>query len=225
LSRKELDAFENTLRHDFYSVMTNLCKINLERCECFVKEDKDRIFAAVRSLPGGLDAFNNAVMKLIREWVNKAAKQMVLHVSVGKETKTELDDLVSTALLLTEQGDYVSAKVLYERALRGYEKLFGLEHARTLNTLHLIGNYHRDIGEFAEADSIYSRVLSGLEKLGDPSRYLALYNIGILRREQGRKDDAVSLLTQGRDGLVSVFGPDSYYSKDAEKALAEITST
>ena len=143
----------------------------------------------------------------------------------GLEHASTLDTVSNFGLLLAEQGDYVGAKALYERALRGYEKIFGLEHASTLNTLHLIGNYHRDIGEFAEADSIYSRVLVGLEKLGDPYQYLALYNIGILRREQGRKDDAVSLLTQGRDGLVSVFGPDSYYSKDAEKALAEITST
>jgi hypothetical protein len=69
--------------------MMNLCKINLERCECYLPEDKYRIFEVVRSLPDGLDAFNIEVMNLLREWVFKAAKQMVVHVSVGGRDRSQ----------------------------------------------------------------------------------------------------------------------------------------
>jgi hypothetical protein len=101
--------------------------------------------------------------------------------------------------------------------LRGLEKIFLLEHADTLSTLHPLGNYHRDIGEFAEADSIYVRFLAGLEKIADPCRFLALY------RSQGLIDEALPLLTQGLDGLVDVFGPENNHSKDGERKLYTIS--
>jgi hypothetical protein len=37
------------------------------------------------------------------------------------------------AILLKYQGDYSGAKVLYERALKGYEKVLGADHADTLS--------------------------------------------------------------------------------------------
>jgi hypothetical protein len=38
---------------------------------------------------------------------------MVVSTSAGEETLAELGDLVTTAHLLAQQGDYIGAKVLY----------------------------------------------------------------------------------------------------------------
>jgi hypothetical protein len=121
------------LRRDYAGINRDLCRINVERSECYLKTDQDRIFAVVRSMPGGTDAFNNAVMILIRDWMAAAAKKMIDGVSAGDETAAQLDDLMRTADLLSDQGDYPGAKVLYERALKGREKVLGPDHADTLS--------------------------------------------------------------------------------------------
>ena len=57
LSRKEVAAFQVTLRHDYESIMKSLCQIDLEKCTTYNPEDLRRIFEAVRSR-GGFYSFN-----------------------------------------------------------------------------------------------------------------------------------------------------------------------
>ena len=89
----------------------------------------------------------------------------------------------------------------------------------------MIGNFHRDTGNLEEAERIYSQVLSGLERIADPYRFLAQYNIGLLRMKQERKEEAKVLLTDARDGLLSVFGPENQYTKDAERELTSLAGS
>jgi hypothetical protein len=58
LSRKELASFQHTLRTDFDKIVASLCKIDLEKCDSFLKEDKEKIFTVVRSMEGGFHSFN-----------------------------------------------------------------------------------------------------------------------------------------------------------------------
>ena len=54
-------------------------------------------------------------------------------------SEDELDDLMNTAFVLSDQGKLDEAKPMYERALAAFERTLGKDHAYTLRTR---GNYN-----------------------------------------------------------------------------------
>ncbi|KAL9591387.1 MAG: hypothetical protein Q9179_007775, partial [Wetmoreana sp. 5 TL-2023] len=58
------------------------------------------------------------------------------------------------------QGKMAEAEEMYMRALRGYEKAWGLEHTSTLGTVNNLGLLYADQGKMAEAEEMYIRVLA-----------------------------------------------------------------
>ena len=57
------------------------------------------------------------------------------------------------------------------RALQETEKVKGLEHTSTLNTLSKLGNLYTDQGKIAEAEEMYIRALVGHAKALGPKPY------------------------------------------------------
>jgi tetratricopeptide (TPR) repeat protein len=53
---------------------------------------------------------------------------------------------------------------MYQRALQGKEKAWGLEHTSTLNTVNNLGVLYKDLGRLNEAEKMYQRALQGYEK-------------------------------------------------------------
>ena len=53
---------------------------------------------------------------------------------------------------------------MYLRTLAGYEKVWGLEHTSTLDTVNNLGNIHRRRGKIKEADAMYLRALAGYKE-------------------------------------------------------------
>ena len=58
----------------------------------------------------------------------------------------------------------VEAEEMYVRALRGYEKAWGVEHTSTLRTVNNLGNLYADQGKMVEAEEMYVRALRGYER-------------------------------------------------------------
>jgi tetratricopeptide (TPR) repeat protein len=54
---------------------------------------------------------------------------------------------------------------MYQRALRGYEKVWGLEHTSTLDTVNNLGILYASQGKLIEAEQMYQRALQGYEKV------------------------------------------------------------
>ena len=54
---------------------------------------------------------------------------------------------------------------MYERALDGREKAWGLEHTSTLDTVNNLGNLYNERGRYKEAEAMYKRALKGYEEL------------------------------------------------------------
>ena len=55
------------------------------------------------------------------------------------------------------------AERIYERALVGHEKAFGVDHPTTLDTVNKLGLLYIDQGRLADAEGMYERALSGRE--------------------------------------------------------------
>ena len=57
-----------------------------------------------------------------------------------------------------DQGKHNEAEKMYQRALQGHEKAWGLERTSTLNTVNDLGNLYKNLGRFDEAEKMYQRV-------------------------------------------------------------------
>ena len=82
---------------------------------------------------------------------------------------------------------------MYQRALQGYEKAWGLEHTSTLNTVNNLGLLYANQGKLVEAKQMYQRALQGKEKAWDPDHTSTLdtvNNIGLLYTNQGKLIEA-----------------------------------
>jgi ankyrin repeat protein len=66
--------------------------------------------------------------------------------------------------LYADQGKLAEAEEIYQRALRGKEKVWGADHTSTLDTVYSLGNLHKNQGKLAEAEEMYQRVLQGYKK-------------------------------------------------------------
>jgi Tetratricopeptide repeat len=53
---------------------------------------------------------------------------------------------------------------MYLRALRGYEKAWGVEHTSALDTVNNLGNLYKDQGKTVEAEEMYVRATREYEK-------------------------------------------------------------
>jgi tetratricopeptide (TPR) repeat protein len=78
------------------------------------------------------------------------------------------------------------AEEMYIRALRGYDKAWGLEHTSSLDTINNLGMLYATQGKMAEAEEMYARALRGYEKaLGveHTSTLRMVNNLGLLYKK------------------------------------------
>ncbi len=61
--------------------------------------------------------------------------------------------------LYADQGKLIEAKQIYERALRGREKVLSAEHKLTLNIVHNLGLLYETQGKLVKAEQMYKRAL------------------------------------------------------------------
>ena len=61
----------------------------------------------------------------------------------------------SLGYLYANQRKLIEAEQMYQRALQGYEKAWGLEHTSTLDTVNNLANLNKDQGKLAEAEQMY----------------------------------------------------------------------
>lgn len=111
-----------------------------------------------------------------------------------------LDQALLVANLLRDQLLFLAAEQMYQRALAGYEKAVGPDHASTLETVHNIGVLYRVQCKLDQAERMYQRALSGFEKALGPDHASTLRtvdNLGVLYRDQGKLDQAEQMYPAG----------------------------
>jgi tetratricopeptide (TPR) repeat protein len=104
---------------------------------------------------------------------------------------------------------------MYDRALRGYEEAFGLDHSSTLDTVNNLGLLYADQGRLGEAEQMYERALRGYEALDSVcvQQYLpalnTLENIGDLYAKQAEVAKARAMYIEALSGLTNVLSQSS----------------
>ena len=121
------------------------------------------------------------------------------------------DAFHSLGLLYADQGKLIEAEEMYQRALDGKEKAWGLEHTSTLDTVNNLGDLYRNQGKLVEAEKICQRALDGKEKAWGPEHTSTLNtvnNLGILYRNQGKLVEAEEMYQRALDGYEKAWGPE-----------------
>jgi tetratricopeptide (TPR) repeat protein len=112
-------------------------------------------------------------------------------------------------ILYQNQGKLAEAEAMYQRALRGEEKAWGLEHTSTLDTVSNLGVLYKDQGRLAEAEAMYQRALRGREKawgLEHTSTLDTVNNLGNLYKDQGKLVKAEAMYERALRGKEKAWG-------------------
>lgn len=234
VSERQKQDFQATLRADHHKIMSSLCNINLETADCFLKEDKDRIFSVVNSSEGGIHAFNIKVLGLIRTWITSSTRDMIAPYGwtwkegvpsiSGDDTITakDLQHFRNAALVLQEQGNYKEAKSLFLHVWKGTELLLGPDDTETISALFSVAGslYHE--GNFAEAKRMFEKTAGEYERIGvlDVNYFSAVGNVATCLEDQHSYDDAMVLRQKVLEGKTRLYGTDHIHTVDAMNSVA-----
>ena len=113
--------------------------------------------------------------------------------------------------LYIDQSKMKEAEDLYLRALITKEKVLGLEHASTLQTVNCLGVSYSKQGKEGKAEEMYLRALVGNEKKHGPEHSNTLdviTNLGVLYKLQGKEKEAEEMYLRALVGYEKVHGPE-----------------
>jgi tetratricopeptide (TPR) repeat protein len=131
-------------------------------------------------------------------------------------------------LLYQEQHMMTDADEMYRRALTGYEKMLGLHHPSTLDTLNNLGMLYSIQGKLSEAEQMYRRALKGREEnLGRDhvSTLDTVNNLGNLYGTQGRLKEAEQMYMRALKGREENLGRDHMSTLETVNNLGNLYST
>ncbi|KAN0067835.1 TPR-like protein [Elaphomyces granulatus] len=134
-------------------------------------------------------------------------------------------ELHGLGLLYAAQGKLDEAEKMYQRALQGYEKAWGLGHTSTLDTINNLGNLYADQGKLGEAEKMYQRALQGKEKAWGPDHTSTLdtvNNLGNLYTKQGKLDEAEKMYQRALQGYEKAWGLDHASTLDTVNNLGAL---
>jgi tetratricopeptide (TPR) repeat protein len=118
----------------------------------------------------------------------KAADSLELAESLGR-----------LGMLYYDQGRYLEAEPLLQKALVLNKQLLGPEHPKVANSLNNLAGLYESQGRYSEAESLYLQSLEIIERqlgLDHPSFAASLNNLAGLYESQGRYSEAELLYLQ-----------------------------
>lgn len=113
-SRKQVTSFKNALKKDPNIIISSLCDINLGQATTRIEEEKEKIFLAVRTFPGGIHRFNMDMTNLIRAEFSRLALELI-NTGDGVTDLDKIKELEEVAYFLCEQGSLGEEEVILNR--------------------------------------------------------------------------------------------------------------
>ena len=163
-------------------------------------------------------AVREAQRRRVAEVASEAAKEE-LAVAVEREalaneareaeTIDNLDAMSGVGDLLKSMSKYEAAMPYYRRALEGYRRVFGSDHADTLMSVNNIGFLLHSMGKNEEALESYREELECRRRVqgdGHPDTLGSIHNMGFLLQAIGRIEEAMPYCLEAMEGRRSLLG-------------------
>jgi tetratricopeptide (TPR) repeat protein len=115
---------------------------------------------------------------------------------------SDIDEL--KALVLRYQGKYEAAEEMSQRALKGREKVLGVEHPDTLASVNNLAVVFRYQGKYEAAEEMSQRALEGRKKaLGveHPDTLASVGNLAVVLQYQGKYEAAEEMRRRALEGV------------------------
>ena len=130
----------------------------------------------------------------------------------------QLRDLHMIAYLNKAQGRLEEAREMYQRVVKGHEKVLGAEHPATLTSVSNLALVLQRQGKYEAAEEMNQRALKGCEKLlgaEHPDTLTNINNLALVLQCQGKHEAAEKMNQQalkGREKLLGAEHPDTLSS-------------
>ena len=160
----------------------------------------------------------NSSEKEGKSWINIAEEEMSLKKAVEKT-----QEIISSGIILMEQGMLEESLTLYREALQNYEVLLGSDHPDTCILLNNMGNSLKNLGRPTEAETLFRRAMYGLEVyhgVGHPDTLMVYDNLANALSDMKRFDEAEELYTIALEGRERLLGTSSIYTLMTVQNLA-----
>jgi len=129
----------------------------------------------------------------------------------GETDEIVLPSLKRVAHMLFKEGKYSASEKLHRRVLKVDERVSGVDHTDTLNSVAWLGLLLQEQGKLEEAEVLSRRALEGCERVfgvDHPHTLTSVNNLGGLLEEQGKLEEAEVLSRRALEGQERVLGVD-----------------
>lgn len=180
----------------FYGMLGN---VDTASSECSRDSDKERIFAAVRTLDGGFTGIDRGVLKTMTEWLEQQLTEQVQQAATEGRDLEECALINALANLLEKKGEYKQALVMYQSSHSRLNIVLGSDHPTTLLTLSSIALLFRCKGEYDCALPLYDECLQKLKIVrghDHPDTLNTLHQMAFLHTLMGDRTKAESMFEE-----------------------------
>ncbi|RPB23405.1 hypothetical protein L211DRAFT_825248 [Terfezia boudieri ATCC MYA-4762] len=170
---------------------------------------------AFEVVTSGVDKSNEG---RIEDWIYE--RRVMLHIDAitkhmaqyAEDSNMNMQDgSRSLGDVYSRHGRHNEALGWYKWALAGYEKVFGVDHPRTLKTVHNIAFVYDNQGQYEKALEWYGRALPAREKalgLDHPSTLSTVNNMAVVFDNQGQYEKALEWYGRALAGEEKALGVD-----------------
>ena len=134
------------------------------------------------------------------------------HAKRYQVESTHLFDMsITIGSYLGAYGRFEEAEAMNRRALKGREKVLGVEHRDTLASVNNLALAFQQQGKYEEAEAMHRRALEGREKvLGveHPETLTSIYGLAYMLHQQQKYVLAKSMYERALAGFGKVLRPD-----------------
>jgi len=141
----------------------------------------------------------------------------------GDVATTTLSSLLLLALVLQCQGKYQASEEMGRRALKGSEKVLGVEHPDTLTSVSNLALVLQNQGKYKAAEELHRRSLEGSEKvLGaeHPDTLTSVSNLALVLQDQRKYKASEKMTRRALEGREQVLGVEHPVTLDSVYNLA-----
>jgi hypothetical protein len=114
-----------------------LSRVNSHKSECFIPQDRERIFDAIeRLVEGGFTRLDNMVFVVFETWMINVLKEKIKINQENNNEEEQIEWEFTLASLYRDQGKYDLAEPLYMRCIESSKRILGDDHPSTLSSIN-----------------------------------------------------------------------------------------
>lgn len=185
-----------------------LAKVSAGKSQCTVDDDKTNIFQVIQE-DVGFSSLDSMLFKRYRQWVIATTQKALDTIRDDEMARCSL--MTTLAMLHCAQGQYDEAEYLYTDCLEKRKMELGLDHPKTLASMHYLADLHRYKGNYQVAKPLYVDCLKKRQhKLGPEHRYTlaSMNSLGYLCYLEEEYDTAKELFSECLQRRKETLGPD-----------------